>query len=89
MSIGNHADFFAGGLARNWDFIPDNSLPGGGCYVNQYYTTAPCANCESLSFSLYVVKGAGEGCVCACDADAGGSSDVATVLMDAGKTLEA
>ena len=30
----------------NWDFIPDNSLPGGGCYVPQYYTTQPCGNCK-------------------------------------------
>ena len=27
-----------------WDFIPDRKLPGGGCYVNQYYTTSPCVN---------------------------------------------
>ena len=27
-----------------WDFIPDRHLPGGGCYVNQYYTTSPCVN---------------------------------------------
>jgi hypothetical protein len=31
----------------NWDFIPDGKLPGGGCYVPQYYTTQPCGNCES------------------------------------------
>lgn len=30
----------------NWDFIPEASLPGGGCYVAQYYTTTPCGNCE-------------------------------------------